>query len=290
MNDDEFFEDDKSFASLHMSESAFESPLESYSQFYGFPHEGANDSRKGISDTGALLTSRGTDFLNRISSRNPIGTNSDSNIVNKVKGSLQRDSTEHEHVYFRDTNPLPASVDAAEGSPKVKNWENEMKNDSIVSKYYEYDREQSGFVDAFDENLQFDINDGGTEQAKGYMNGRSFDSFHEHFNDSSKNDSSYGTNNRVPINNESSNGLAISSIKGYSDVRTNSSYDEVSSKDLDNGIEDFDHTDNRQLRILYEVRGKKIEELQILLEKSKEKQASELRILQHKLALVSGIC
>jgi len=102
LNDDEFFEDDKSFTSLQVSESAFESPSQSYSQFYGFPHEGVNGSRKGISDTGALLTSRGADFLNRISPQNHIGSNSDSNIGNQVKESLQRDNIEHKHVYFEE--------------------------------------------------------------------------------------------------------------------------------------------------------------------------------------------
>ena len=290
MNDDEFFEDDKSFTSLQVSESAFESPSQSYSQFYGFPHEGVNGSRKGISDTGALLTSRGADFLNRISPQNHIGSNSDSNIGNQVKESLQRDNIEHKHVYFEEKNPLPTCFDAAEGYPKVKDWEHEMINDSVVSENYDYDRGQPCFVDAFDKSLQFDINHGGTEQVKGNMDGRSFDSFHEHFNNNSKNDSSYETKNKVPFNNDSSKDLATSSIKGYSDVRTNSSYDEIISKDVDRDNGDFDLVDNRQLRILYEVRGRKIEELQILLEKSKEKHASELRILQHKLALVSGIC
>lgn len=55
--------------------------------------------------------------------------------------------------------------------------------------------------------------------------------------------------------------------------------------------ENGDHYSNQssQLQVLYEARGRKIESLQMELEEKAENYSKELRILNHKLVLATGV-
>ena len=57
----------------------------------------------------------------------------------------------------------------------------------------------------------------------------------------------------------------------------------------DNGAHYPNHQQSSQLQVLYEARGRKIESLQIELEEKEENYSKELRILNHKLVLATGV-
>ena len=301
MNDDDFFDDDRSFSSHQTSDNTFNSHLDSYNQFYDFPNEIITDNRPGLLAPGPLLTSRGSDFLNKMSPKDNISDGFNVQKNSKMRENQQKYDSENKNFYFEHKETLPADCDASEEHPKYKNWG--TNNNNLVYKHYDYDGREPYIHDDLHEKYNDGDGDGdgdGEHNTDNY--GRALDSFHDHFGGESGNGSSYGTNMRGFYDEHSDKDPTLSKDKEYSDdylpqfpdekqvqamVTTGDEEVRSSSLGLDNI---FNHHDNTQLKILYEARGNKIKELQTVLKESKEKQEKELRIMHHKLALITGMC
>ena len=305
MNDDDFFDDDRSFSSHQTSGNTSNSHLDSYNQFYEFPNAITTDNRPGVLAPGPLLTSRGSDFLNKMSPKDNLSDGLNVQKNSKMRENQQKYDSENNNLYFEHKASLPADCDASEEHSKYKNWGTKITNNNLVYKHYGYDGREPYHSDDLHENLQYADgdcdDDDGKHDTDSYVHGRTLDSFHNQFSGNSRNGNSYGANMRGFYDDHSGRDAVLHNVQDYPDdylrqfpdknqvqaMVTTSDEDKSSSLGLDNI---FNQHDIKQLRVLYEARGKKIEELQMVLEDSKEKQGKELRIIQHKLALITGMC
>ena len=287
LNDDEFFQDDCSLISHQTSGNAFDSQMDSYNQFYDFQYE--NDNRPTTSVAGPLLTSRGSDFLNGTSPR----AVSDEFSNKKGDSSQENYSKMEQQNNFADSNQYCGQKvsPVVQDYEKNDNWRN-LTADENGSYHYSYDdRPESGMSGCLNkkEDHQFD---------KDYDQGTSMpDSFYTHFNANNI----HGIHNNGSYDSDKINSLDLSNVQQYSEdyilkfpnksevqAMVDASFEEHANNGLDLNDNQFGFQDYKQLKILYDVRGKKIEELQLTLENSREKQATELRVMQHKLALMTG--
>ena len=304
MNDDDFFEDDRSFTSHQTSETTFDSHPDSYHQLHSFPSQQNHDFRS-FSAPGPLLTLRGNNFLNRMSPQNIVREKQDVLDNTKLRGNQQKHSSKDSDFYVRQEKLLTADVDAVKEYSENENWKVERFNSNLDYDDNDVESRVPYLPIDLGKNVRYDDASNGQSQTDSYEHERSFDSFHNHFGGIDRKDSPFGTIRTGPYDDDySGKKLNLSHGEEYPDgclsnfpdlkqvqALIDGGHEEIGIANFDNNNNDkFDSYDIKQLRVLYEARGRKIEELQISLENSKEKHATEIRVLQHKLALITGMC
>ena len=261
LNDDDLFEDDNSFTSHQTSGSAFDTPIDSFNQFYTFPSGNANELRPAFPAQGPLVTSRGAEFLSR---RGP----------EDQRNGRQNEEKNHQNYDENNGIHLNAHSNARDQASEFETWKEKSASGNWVYDRYHQHYDENGYdcrSDSFRDHFSSNKTDASFEKANS--------SFHD-----SPRTQFRGVNNDKQY--------VADYLPNFPDEKqiqemVNGDYTEIDSDNEDHGQGTYH--EKPQLRILYEVRGKKIEDLQRLLEECKEKHGTELRVMQHKLTLMTGL-
>ncbi|XP_065052034.1 centrosomal protein of 152 kDa-like [Rhopilema esculentum] len=283
LNEDEFFEDDSSFASHQTSINSLIDPSFDYNQLPSLPNEGI---RKEL--PAPLLTSRGSEFISRISPR----------YDSKRDGEMSNKATHFNRVLDKSNKDVNQGEDAF----AVLGYDGQDFSGKIDFSNDASNHERSPYVDSYTKSLgqrhffegheHFETIDNRSDERGSFQQNQqsSFikDSFMRHFDDNTENED-------VRIHDVEGHVGSLPADFDYHMYSENQNQpleewqetpnEQYHENTPDNGTQSHDQS---QLRILYEARGRKIESLQRELDVKTEDQAKEIRILQHKLSLAKG--
>ena len=283
LNEDEFFEDDSSFASHQTSINSLIDPSFDYNQLPSLPNEVI---RKDL--PAPLLTSRGSEFISRISPRYDGKRDGEvsnrATHCNRVLDNSNKDVNQEEDAF------AVLGYDGQDFSGKI-DFSNEASN-HIRSPYVDSYTKSLGQRHFFEGHEHFETMDNRSDERGSFKQNQqsSFikDSFMRHFDDNTGNEDIriHGVEGHVgrqlaDLDYHRYSENQNQPLEEWQETRTEHYHENTP----DNGTQSHDQS---QLRILYEARGRKIESLQKELDVKTEDQAKEIRILQHKLSLAKG--
>lgn len=266
----------------------FDANFDTTDQFYTFPKEIEHGSKPLISGQGALMTSRGSKFLNEKNANESWKQPDRAYSIAMDPGSFDGQN----QLYNGYTNTLVTHYDKA-GSSHITEIE-KQKNDTQTLQYG-LENEQKYFYNDFENRTKDNHEDDGRKNEDDYV----MNSFHNHFSSNASDFSfertkqKYGdfkSENKHISTHAHNMDTSQPNFPDNGQIETMSNGENANLVSLvkDHNQNSLDFHGNSQLKVLYEVRGKKIEELQTILKNVKEEKASELRVMQHKLALVTG--
>eukprot|EP00794_Sanderia_malayensis_P017488 gene17488-19237_t len=285
LDDDDLFDDESSFTSHQTPLHQLDSPAESFSEFQEMPiHQTSPPSQTRVLPP-PLLTSRGSNFLKKTSStRQTDSVASRDDQVDNTEDSELHSNTDQFVADHQHRTSDHGNQDTKQNRPEWE-YENHHPQDSF-HQHFSADRDNNSFGNAYEremprqqeynpmhQDMQQDYSRYSSENPEG---GGSFSNRYSKFPDHQY---------KSPLSDSHIGHASMFPFEGGADYNPEPSYKRVYKDQNDNSLTS---NENAQLRILYDARGRKLEDLGQLLKETNEGKDKEIRILQHKLTLLTG--